>query len=154
MNCFCLGDSKLKILSCAFPHSRWAKTLGNLDSRNSMSMLHLFDRLDLTWNSIDKLLKDLAKYAEEANHMHGENSKKAKELAELHCQLATNMGHQNQRQKIKYMVSCYTESRNQLPCLFLDQNQARATRDKRKALGQGVRVEEGQTPDWSPHGGH
>ena len=50
-------------------------------------------------------IKDLAKYAEEANHMHGENSKKAKELAELHCQLATNMGHQNQKQKIKYMVS-------------------------------------------------
>ena len=86
--------------------------------------------------------------------MHGENSKKAKELAELHCQLATNMGHQNQRQKIKYMVSFCMESRNQSLCLFLDQNQARATRDKRKALGQGVRVEEGQTPDRSPHGGH
>ena len=49
--------------------------------------------------------QDLAKYAEEAHHMHGENSKKAKELEELHSQLATNMGHQNQKQKIKYMVS-------------------------------------------------
>ena len=47
----------------------------------------------------------MAKYAEEAHHMHGENSKKAKELEELHSQLATNMGHQNQKQKIKYMVS-------------------------------------------------
>ena len=54
----------------------------------------------------------MAKYAEEANHMHGENSKKAKELEELHSQLATNMGHQNQKQKIKYMVSSDNEYQN------------------------------------------
>ena len=44
--------------------------------------------------------------------MHGENSKKAKELEELHSQLATNMGHQNQKQKIKYMVSSDNEYQN------------------------------------------
>lgn len=53
--------------------------------------------------------QDLAKYAEEARHMNGENSKKAKELAELHCQLATNMGHQNQKQKIRYMTKIKQE---------------------------------------------
>ena len=64
------------------------------------------DRYACCWVSdVNKHLKqDLAKYAEEARHMNGENSKKAKELAELHCQLATNMGHQNQKQKIRYMV--------------------------------------------------
>jgi len=53
--------------------------------------------------------QDLAKYAEEARHMNGENSKKAKELAELHGQLATNMGHQNQKQKIRYMTKIKQE---------------------------------------------
>ena len=47
---------------------------------------------------------DLAKYMAEKEHLHGENSKKAQQLEELHLQLAGNMGHQNQKQKIKYLV--------------------------------------------------
>ena len=41
----------------------------------------------------------------EKDHLDGENSKKAQELQELHLKLAGNMGHQNQKQKIKYLVS-------------------------------------------------
>ena len=66
--------------------------------------------------------------------MNGENSKKAKELAELHGQLATNMGHQNQKQKIRYMVK--TEKWTLMFNLISDQNQARATGNKRATVGQ------------------
>ena len=48
--------------------------------------------------------QDLAKYAAQSEHLDGENSKKARELQELHMQLAGTMGHQNQKQKIKYVV--------------------------------------------------
>lgn len=80
------------------------------------------------------LKKDLAKYAEEARHMNGENSKKAKELAELHCQLATNMGHQNQKQKIRYMVIKHYITIYLSICS--DQNQARVAGNKRATLRQ------------------
>lgn len=68
--------------------------------------------------------------------MHGENSKKAKELEELHSQLATNMGHQNQKQKIKYMVSFEYQFVTNIETS--DQNKKRAARDERKAVGTGV----------------
>ena len=51
--------------------------------------------------------QDLAKYMAEKDHLDGENSKKAQELQELHLKLAGNMGHQNQKQKIKYLVSLF-----------------------------------------------
>ena len=44
--------------------------------------------------------QDLAKYAAQSEHLDGENSKKARELQELHMQLAGTMG----QQKIKYVV--------------------------------------------------
>jgi len=56
--------------------------------------------------------QDLAKYAAQSEHLDGENSKKARELQELHMQLAGTMGHQNQKQKIKYVVRIFSQSDN------------------------------------------
>ena len=53
--------------------------------------------------------QDLAKYAAQSEHLDGENSKKARELQELHMQLAGTMGHQNQKQKIKYVVRIFSK---------------------------------------------
>ena len=54
--------------------------------------------------------QDLAKYAAQSEHLDGENSKKARELQELHMQLAGTMGHQNQKQKIKYVVRIFFQN--------------------------------------------
>ena len=55
-------------------------------------------------NFISPFRQDLAKYAEESRHLTDANRQKNKELAELHGKLADQMGHQNQRQKIHYLV--------------------------------------------------
>ena len=53
---------------------------------------------------ISPFRQELAKYAEERNHLDKENKKKNAELSDLTSKLANQMGHQNQRQKIHYLV--------------------------------------------------
>ena len=63
------------------------------------------DRWEELNNFISPFRQDLAKYAEESQHLKHENRNKAMELKDLHNKIAGQMGHQNNRQKIHYLVS-------------------------------------------------
>ena len=82
--------------------AKLASTLNSLDHWKSQ-----FEELE---RFVTPFRQDLAKYAAQSEHLDGENSKKARELQELHQQLAGTMGHQNQKQKIKYVVSIFYQN--------------------------------------------
>lgn len=81
--------------------AKLASTLNSLDHWKSQ-----FEELE---RFVTPFRQDLAKYAAQSEHLDGENSKKARELQELHQQLAGTMGHQNQKQKIKYVAKIKAE---------------------------------------------
>lgn len=82
-------------------------------------------------NFISPFRQDLAKYAEEKQHLSKENRRKNQELADLHNKIAGQMGHQNSKQKIHYLHKVKTENANlkeKVAALELELKKERASR--------------------------